>query len=463
MSQHDLNIANQGFPAFRADLNDALVALGSTNSGATAPATPYANQLWYDTANNILKIRNEDNDAWISIATLDQSGDVLSVIALNTISEGTSGSGVTVDGVLLKDNAVTASADSTISGLTVGKGGGGLSSNTAIGAGALSATNTVGFNVAVGANAFNANTTGQGGVAIGSGALQSNTTGNNNTATGINALLYNTTGQYSSAYGTASLQSNTTGSNNVACGYGALQNNTTASNSTAVGYQAGYTNVTGEFNTYLGRLAGYTATGSKNIFVGNAAGYDISSGANNTILGSFSGNSGGLDIRTASNYIVLSDGDGNPRLVSDATGNITKPKSSAFCAKLANNTTNVTGDGTLYTIVYDSERFDYNSNYNTSTGVFTAPVTGVYQFNISSYLYILSIGLTVEVTLVTSNNTYQLVAQSGYTGYAQFPVGSITADMDAADTAYVTVKVSGTTKTISLGQANNYFSGFLVG
>ena len=80
MSQHDLNIANQGFPAFRADLNDALVALGSTNSGATAPTTPYANQLWYDTANNILKIRNEDNDAWISLLTLDQVADAVSAI-----------------------------------------------------------------------------------------------------------------------------------------------------------------------------------------------------------------------------------------------------------------------------------------------------------------------------------------------------------------------------------------------
>jgi len=88
MSQHDLNIANQGFPAFRADLNDALVALGSTNSGATAPATTYANQLWYDTANNILKIRNEDNDAWISIVTLDQSGDVVSAITAATVNAG---------------------------------------------------------------------------------------------------------------------------------------------------------------------------------------------------------------------------------------------------------------------------------------------------------------------------------------------------------------------------------------
>jgi hypothetical protein len=64
------------------------VALGSTNSGATAPATTFANQLWYDTANNILKIRNEDNDAWISIVTLDQSGDVVSAITAATVNAG---------------------------------------------------------------------------------------------------------------------------------------------------------------------------------------------------------------------------------------------------------------------------------------------------------------------------------------------------------------------------------------
>lgn len=75
MSQHDMNIANQGFPAFRSDLNSALTALVSSNSGATQPSTTFANMLWYDTANNFLKIRNEDNDAWITVAYLDQSAD----------------------------------------------------------------------------------------------------------------------------------------------------------------------------------------------------------------------------------------------------------------------------------------------------------------------------------------------------------------------------------------------------
>ena len=78
MSQNDLTIANQGFASFRSDLNSALQALGSTNSGTSAPSTTFANQLFYDTANNILKIRNEDNDAFISLFTLDQTNDLIS-------------------------------------------------------------------------------------------------------------------------------------------------------------------------------------------------------------------------------------------------------------------------------------------------------------------------------------------------------------------------------------------------
>jgi hypothetical protein len=80
LSQHDLSIANQGFPAFRSDLNDALQALGTQSSGATAPSTTFANMKWYDTANNVLKMRNEDNDAWISLLTLDQTTDAVTKI-----------------------------------------------------------------------------------------------------------------------------------------------------------------------------------------------------------------------------------------------------------------------------------------------------------------------------------------------------------------------------------------------
>ena len=79
MSQNDLVIANQSFPATRADINSALQALGSLNSGSTAPATTYANMLWYDTANNTLKMRSEADDVWISVGYLNQSTDEFSL------------------------------------------------------------------------------------------------------------------------------------------------------------------------------------------------------------------------------------------------------------------------------------------------------------------------------------------------------------------------------------------------
>ena len=76
MSQHDLVIDNQSAPASRADINNALQALGTLSSGATAPATTYANMLWYDTATDLLKIRNEANSAWITVGTVDQTNSV---------------------------------------------------------------------------------------------------------------------------------------------------------------------------------------------------------------------------------------------------------------------------------------------------------------------------------------------------------------------------------------------------
>tara|TARA_R110000868_G_scaffold150291_2_gene373367 strand:+ start:1309 stop:1911 length:603 start_codon:yes stop_codon:yes gene_type:complete len=73
MSQHDYTIGNQSAPNARADINNALAAIVSQNSGATEPASTYANMLWYDSSANILKMRNESDSAWITLATLDQA------------------------------------------------------------------------------------------------------------------------------------------------------------------------------------------------------------------------------------------------------------------------------------------------------------------------------------------------------------------------------------------------------
>jgi len=72
MATHDYNIANQSASAFRTDLNNALQAILTQNSNATAPATTAANMIWYDTANDQIKKRNEANSAWITLGTIDE-------------------------------------------------------------------------------------------------------------------------------------------------------------------------------------------------------------------------------------------------------------------------------------------------------------------------------------------------------------------------------------------------------
>ena len=163
---------------------------------------------------------------------------------------------------------LTLANDASISGLTVGKGAGSVSTNTAVGASALAS-----------------NTTGAYGVAIGDLSLTANTSGNFNTAVGRNSSASNTTGSSNSSFGAATLYSNTTGNYNAAFGQEALRSNTTASNNTAVGYQAGYSNTTGVSNFYGGYQAGYQTTGDHNVSIGYQSMYASGSGSYNTAVG----------------------------------------------------------------------------------------------------------------------------------------------------------------------------------
>ena len=79
MAQHDYVIANQSGSAFRADLNNALAASVSINSGSSAPSTTYAYMLWVDTTNNLIKLRNSANNAWITLFTTAGKLDVTAI------------------------------------------------------------------------------------------------------------------------------------------------------------------------------------------------------------------------------------------------------------------------------------------------------------------------------------------------------------------------------------------------
>lgn len=84
MSQHDYNIANGGGAAVRADLNNALQAILSQNSGATAPTTTKPFMLWYDTANGLIKMRNAADNAWLDY--MNSSGQLVAPTATGLIT-----------------------------------------------------------------------------------------------------------------------------------------------------------------------------------------------------------------------------------------------------------------------------------------------------------------------------------------------------------------------------------------
>ena len=95
MAQHDYVIANQGFPAFRSDLNVALSAIVSNNSGATQPSTMYAYQMWYETDTNKWYMRNADNDAWIQLALFNQTNNTVNFVDSSATVAGISTSAST--------------------------------------------------------------------------------------------------------------------------------------------------------------------------------------------------------------------------------------------------------------------------------------------------------------------------------------------------------------------------------
>ena len=97
MAQHDYVISNASGLAVRQDINNALAAVVSNNSGSAAPSTTYAYMWWPDTTTGLLKQRNAANSAWITVGTLGSAN-----LGLLPTSGGT------LTGALLVDDSGTA-------------------------------------------------------------------------------------------------------------------------------------------------------------------------------------------------------------------------------------------------------------------------------------------------------------------------------------------------------------------
>ena len=158
--------------------------------------------------------------------------------------------------------------DAKINLVTVGRGTGGASNNTALGLNTLMA------------NIYAPTTTGNFNSGFGCDTLKTNTTGNHNTAVGSNALFEVTIGSFNTSIGSASCGGAGAGSIscNTAVGFETL-NFCNANNNTAVGYQAGkFIGSAAPYSNTNNTLIGYYAGGALGIFINNC----ILLGANST-------------------------------------------------------------------------------------------------------------------------------------------------------------------------------------
>jgi hypothetical protein len=185
--------------------------------------------------------------------------------------------------------------------------------------------------------------------------------------------------------------------------------------------------------------------------------YVAASGSADAIVG---GGGGWTEALTIDNAGLCSFAGG----INVSAGNITAPTNPAFNVRLSTDQLNFAINGWVK-VLFDTERFDQGSNFNTTTNTFTAPVTGKYQLNAMVRLDAMDAAADYyQIEVITSNASYRYTIDPGGFGsdpsYWSIPV-SVLADMDASDTAYVNVYQGGGTAQTDVQGTESNFSGFL--
>lgn len=97
------------------NMENNFAALRSSFSGTTAPSNTVAGMWWYDTTENILKIRNEADNAWLNVYNFD-SGYAYA----NTVVSGT---GISVSGTLNTGNVTVGLSSGGVGATQLANGG----------------------------------------------------------------------------------------------------------------------------------------------------------------------------------------------------------------------------------------------------------------------------------------------------------------------------------------------------
>jgi hypothetical protein len=107
MAQHDYNIANLAGAAFRADLNDALAAIRTNNSGSGQPASKFAYQWYVDSDDHALYIGNSGGTDYIEVGDASLVNLGLKKTRRATAQASTSGTAITFGSIPSWANQIT--------------------------------------------------------------------------------------------------------------------------------------------------------------------------------------------------------------------------------------------------------------------------------------------------------------------------------------------------------------------
>lgn len=148
---------------------------------------------------------------------------------------------------------------------------------------------------------------------------------------------------------------------------------------------------------------------------------------------------------------------GSGQLAVDASGRVTMASQPAFAVQKGNN--NVPATGTP--IIFATTVFDTGSNYNTATGVFTAPVAGKYLFNFSGITHSVTNYLYVWFSKNGVNLEWTDIHLPQTVGEYDFLAMSHVIDLSANDTVSVRQGYNGGSPYFEGSRCG--FSGFLIG